>query len=420
MMKRWLAAAAACVFLLVGCGGNKESDPPVKAPEQGRVEESVPESAPETVPESKPESAPESEPEIEELPALCETWYTRAPDGDGILRAMELSLWYNGTAEYRYGIPDSDVLEAFEGQWSEADGTLTLELHGGPVDSEGKAVAGDAYDTLCSLAWSCGDGRLSLRHVGGDPLLYDTVGAEFDFLTFDSGLLAGTWSADAIYRDWIYDLSLQEDGACLFKISEAGEELALYRGRWFMSDDSYVSLDLSLSSGQHPESPEMEQISGTYLAERNGRAMDFSFVSGGILTLNMEETGSESFLLASGGSCVSVYAAADISVSRDDCDWVIVDDTEPVEAAFCTMVPVENFAVVSLSMRESGSELTFEATELFDYGTLTPERPLLVTLTVYGTIPSYGVTFTDPNGAHRLFGVTVSGVDGSLELVELW
>ena len=115
------------------------------------------------------------------------------------------------------------------------------------------------------------------------------------------------------------------------------------------------------------------------------------------------------------GSCVSVHYAADLGINWDDYDWVIVDDTAPLEAVFCSMVPVEDFTVVSLSWQEEG----FEVTELFDYGTLTPEMPLCVILTDYGTIPSYGVSFVDPFGNSRLFGVTLSGMDGSLELNEI-
>lgn len=115
------------------------------------------------------------------------------------------------------------------------------------------------------------------------------------------------------------------------------------------------------------------------------------------------------------GSCVSVHYAADLGITWDDYDWVIVDDTAPLEAVFCSMVPVEDFTVVSLSWQEDG----FEVTELFDYGTLTPEMPLCVILTDYGTIPSYGVSFVDPYGNPRLFGVTVSGMDGSLQLTEI-
>ncbi len=115
------------------------------------------------------------------------------------------------------------------------------------------------------------------------------------------------------------------------------------------------------------------------------------------------------------GSCVSVHYAADLGIAWDDYDWVIVDDTLPLEAVFCTMVPVEDFTVVSLFWQED----RFEVTELFDYGTLIPEIPLCVILTDYGTIPSYGVSFVDPYGNPRLFGVTVSGMDGSLELTEI-
>ena len=101
-----------------------------------------------------------------------------------------------------------------------------------------------------------------------------------------------------------------------------------------------------------------------------------------------------------------------------------LDGTEHMgflEAAFCTMVPVEDFTVVSLFLQESGEdgELYFDVTELFDYGTLTPDRPLSVTLTIYGTMPSYGISFTDPSGIHHLYGVTMSGMDGSLELMEI-
>ena len=68
---------------------------------------------------------------------------------------------------------------------------------------------------------------------------------------------------------------------------------------------------------------------------------------------------------------------------------------------------------------EDGTEMNWEVTQLFDYGTLEPERPLRVVLTIYGTIPSYGISFTDPGGTSRLFAVTMSGLDGSLELMEI-
>jgi hypothetical protein len=44
---------------------------------------------------------------VDEVPAFCGTWYGQEPDGDGVLRDMTLSLWYDGSAEYRYGIPEA-------------------------------------------------------------------------------------------------------------------------------------------------------------------------------------------------------------------------------------------------------------------------------------------------------------------------
>ena len=358
---------------------------------------------------------------VEEVPIFCGTWYTQATDADGLTRTLKLTLWYDGLVEYSYGIPESDILESFEGHWQEENGILTLELHGGPVNSEG--TFDFTYDTVCSFTWDYQSRHLWLSHTDGETLLFGTEGMTFSFLPFDAWRLEGTWSADAIYRDWTYDLSLLENGECHFRISELGEELAFYEGWWFMSENAYVSLDLGLSSGQHPENPEMEHISGTYLAEKYGNSMDFSFASGGILTLNMEENGYETFTRAPEGSCVSAYYAQDVTADWSECDWVIVDDTDPaIEAAFRTMVPVEDFTVVSLLLQDVASDgmpLHFDVTELHEYGTLTPERPLRVTLTVPGTLPAYGVSFTDPSGMYRLFGVTISGMDGSLELTEL-
>ena len=357
--------------------------------------------------------------DVEEIPAFCNTWHTQTTDGEGLLRQLKLVLWPDGFVEYRYGLPGGSVLEAFEGYWYETDGVLTLDMHGGPAEEETGIDPEFAYDSVCTFEWDYQSRHLTLRHTDGGVLLYGTEGVAFDFMPFDYYTLAGVWSAAAPYWGWDYDLSLLENGECQFTVSEAGEELVLYEGWWSTTDDSYVILDMGLSSGQHPESPEMEQVGGWYLAEKAGNTLKLTYSSGSILTVGMEENGDDSFTLSSGPFCVSVHDVADIAMNRDAYDWVIVDDTLPLEAVFCTTVPVEEFTVVSLFLQGDGSELNFDVTELYEYGTLTPEQPFGVVLTSYGTIPSYGVSFTDPNGDYRLFGVNVSGLDGSLELTEI-
>ena len=357
--------------------------------------------------------------DVEEIPVFCDTWHTQTTDGDGLLRELKLVLWPDGFVEYRYGLPGGSVLEAFEGYWYESDGVLTLDMHGGPAEEETGIDPEFAYDSVCTFEWDYQSRHLTLCHTDGGVLLYGTQEAAFDFLPFDYYTLAGVWSATAPYWGWVYDLSLLENGECQFSISEEGEELAFYEGWWSTTDDGYVILDMGLSSGQHPETPEIEIISGWYLAQKNGNTLELEFSSGSILTVGMEGSGWDSFSLVPDDSCVSVYDAEDITMNREEYAWVIVDDTVPLEAVFCTMVPVEDFTVVSLFLQGDGSEMSFDVTELYEHGTLTPEQPFGVVLTSYGTIPSYGVSFTDPNGDYRLFGVNVSGMDGSLELTEI-
>ncbi len=354
---------------------------------------------------------------------LCGIWYGQEMDGDGVLRALTLTLWEDYTAEYSYGDPYSEVLESFGGYWSEESGLLMLDLSGGPVDEYGVVMEDYAYTTDPSFAWKYNGQQLCLEHVDGYSLLYGTEGQTIELMPFDAHLLAGCWTASAPYQSWDYEMTLQNDGQSRFSMFENGEQLAGYEGWWSMTEDGYVTLGMELKQGQHPESREIDYISGTYLAENYGGSMQFSFVSGDILTINMEESGSETFAAtAAGGSCVSVHYAEDMSFDPYDYDWVTVDDNDPcVRVTFCTTAPVANFNVVSLFLKDYRDDGTmdFEVTPVYEYGALEPDCPLTAVLAFYGDLPSYGVSFTDPNGEYRLFGVTMSGEDGSLELMEI-
>ncbi len=346
-----------------------------------------------------------------EDPAFLGSWYTRTVDGEGRPLALKLSLRGGGGAEYSYGIPDIKILESFSGRWSESGGVLKLTLTGGP--------AGYTYDLSCTMEWEIRDFGLYLRQTDGGVLLSGTEGVEFEFLPFDPYRLAGTWSAAAQPRDWRYDLDLKENGVCRFTVSPNGAEPACYEGWWHLTEDDRVSFGVELISGQHPESPELTYVYGLYRVETVGESMLLRYEAGEILTLNMEEDTYETFTQTRSGSCVVVRDADAMAVDWSSRDSFVADDMPPVvRAAFCAMLPVEDFTVVALSLQD-GPEIKFDAAELYEYGALTPGLPLKVTLTIPGTIPAYGVSFTDPSGAERLFGVTVSGLDGSLELTEI-
>ena len=99
------------------------------------------------------------------------------------------------------------------------------------------------------------------------------------------------WTSLSEYQDWYYDLQLFENEECIFSIGDAkGSQMVSYEGWWHLTEENTLSLDLIRSRGQHPESPELEYISGEYLVENwEPGDMTISYVSGEILTLEMEE-----------------------------------------------------------------------------------------------------------------------------------
>jgi len=353
--------------------------------------------------------------------ALYGTWHARQYDESDELWAMTLTLERDGRAVYYYGYPYSDILERFEGTWSmEENQQLVLDLYGGPQSWDGSETSGEQYQMSSRFHYDFHGSALVLMHEDGNPLLYDTEGYLYEFLPFDGFYMMGDWVAESEYWGWTYELRLLDNGECWLSIyDDFDEQLVDYEGWWSVNDD-VLDLSMSLSYGQHPESPELDYIAGSYGVSMSGPDdLTLEYGSGTILTVNMEGYGFENFVRypdTYSGDPVSVHYSQDMSEDLSDCEWVIVDDTVPVDAVFCTMVPVEDFKVVSLFMQE---DMSFDVTELYDYGTLDPDRPLIVTLTIYGTIPSYGISFADPSGVYRLYGVTLSGLDGSLELTEI-
>jgi len=232
------------------------------------------------------------------------TWYARHYDGDGNLLAMTLMLNPDGTVEYSYGWPYSGVFEQFAGTWSEermgdeiGDMHLLLELTGGPVDDLGEPIQGEQYEMSCDFAWDLQGSALVLSHEDGSPLLYGTEGDWYTFMSFDGFHMVNNWTSLSEYRDWYYDLQLFENGECIFSIGDAdGGQMVSYEGWWYLTEENTLSLNLMRSSGEHPESPELEYISGEYLVENwEPTSMTLAFVSGEILTLDMEETTKASF-----------------------------------------------------------------------------------------------------------------------------
>ena len=52
--------------------------------------------------------------------------------------------------------------------------------------------------------------------------------------------------------------------------------------------------------------------------------------------------------------------------------------------------------------------------ELYTIETMTPDQPFLAQVCFYGDMTTYGISFTDADGAQRHYAVSISGMDGSL------
>lgn len=82
---------------------------------------------------------------------------------------------------------------------------------------------------------------------------------------------------------------------------------------------------------------------------------------------------------------------------------------------------VKDFKVLALefvSANDDG-EIVFDKKEIYTSKNLSPKRPLLLRMTFFGTIPSYGISYVDGDGETKTFGISESGKDGSLQLIDI-
>ncbi|MGN1231043.1 MAG: hypothetical protein ACI4TP_04010, partial [Anaerotignum sp.] len=116
---------------------------------------------------------------------------------------------------------------------------------------------------------------------------------------------------------------------------------------------------------------------------------------------------------------VTALFASDADVSEYD-EFIADTDESQEKILFLAKSTVKDFQVLSLSLEDvdENGKVTFSTETLYALEELTPQRPLMVGITFFGTIPNYGISYVDENGAARSFSVGISGMDGSLLLEE--
>lgn len=98
-------------------------------------------------------------------------------------------------------------------------------------------------------------------------------------------------------------------------------------------------------------------------------------------------------------------------------DHAIIDQTGfEGQILFTAERPIYDFQILSLELLDvtQAGELVFDSVAVYEKDAIQPERPLLVSLTFFGDLPSYGFSYTDESGDDHRSYLGVSGRDGSL------
>ncbi len=118
---------------------------------------------------------------------------------------------------------------------------------------------------------------------------------------------------------------------------------------------------------------------------------------------------------------IFAYYPGDILTSEDDMVFADVSKGDPVQnVIFFTKKNVKKFRLLSLTFKDSNAEgmPVFEIQKQFLLEKFSPAHPLCAAMTFFGSIPNNGISYKDTDGTIKYYSVSVSGIDGSLELDE--
>lgn len=99
---------------------------------------------------------------------------------------------------------------------------------------------------------------------------------------------------------------------------------------------------------------------------------------------------------------------------------VSASSDEPVaQVLFSCDCAVKDFKVLGVQAIPTESTVLYSTDELFDCGELTPDCPLLLNMTFFGTLPYFGISYVDDSGDTISYSINMSGMDGSVILDEI-
>lgn len=126
-----------------------------------------------------------TEPTTEEFAVPAEiynTWFCQTINADGDEYVVILVLNEDGTAEYKTGYPNSELIEMFFGEWTLEKETLSLKVKGGMSDID------DGIENYHGIEgtynWILQNNMLVISDLSGDGLLSGHATGVYTFTPF--------------------------------------------------------------------------------------------------------------------------------------------------------------------------------------------------------------------------------------------
>ena len=111
------------------------------------------------------------------------------------------------------------------------------------------------------------------------------------------------------------------------------------------------------------------------------------------------------------------FASSELMKNKGSYDHFSEADAS-VDIAFTANYNAKNFRFIAVAYTEvNGKFVLKEEKVLYSYGTLSPKKPLVISTTFYGVIPNRGIAFVDINNVERYYALSLSGKDGSVQLI---
>lgn len=102
-------------------------------------------------------------------------------------------------------------------------------------------------------------------------------------------------------------------------------------------------------------------------------------------------------------------------------EFTINEDESQAKLLFTSFGTVRDFRLLSLTfvdMDDSG-KMNYDIEEIYALEKLTEDRPLVVGISFFGTIPNNGIRFTNDKGETKTYALHISGENGSVLLTEI-